>query len=149
MAKVYPYKSLDDVLHQIKSQALKDVKYMKARLPYRSLPDLFLYLKSVTSYKNDPKQIELIHRPKSLFENNYHGKPGAGDCDCFTTLGIASLLAAGYKPSEIFITLVGREKTKPRHIYLYVDTTAFDLTNSMLGIERKYPFRQFINLNKI
>lgn len=149
MAKMYPHKGLKDVLRQIKSQALKDVSWIQDQIPYDTLPEIFLFLKSVTRYKKDPKRIELIHRPKSLFYKNYHGVSGAGDCDCFTALSVCTLLAKGYKPNSIQIVLVGREPDAPRHIYARVNGITFDLTNSMLGIERKYPYRQFIPINKI
>jgi hypothetical protein len=51
----------------------------------------------VTTYTNDPEEVELVHGPKSLFTDNYHGKPGAGDCDDLATLARGCFLAQGRK----------------------------------------------------
>ena len=124
---------------------------MKKQMPaYLSEPrDLFYYLKDRVTYKHDPKGIELIHTPQSLFEDNYHGKPGAGDCDCFTALSIAALKAMGVPEAKIKVCLTGRSKTVPRHIYLSVNNTPFDLTNDLYGEERPYPYKQEIPLNRL
>jgi len=149
--KVQPYKSLIHTLQSLKSQSLEDIGYMKKQLPsYLAEPrDLFYYLKDKVTYKHDPKGIELIHSPKSLFEDNYHGVPGAGDCDCFTALSISALKAMGVPDAKINVVLTGRSKTVPRHIYLSVNNTPFDLTNDLYGEERPYPYKQEIPLNRL
>jgi hypothetical protein len=149
--KVQPYKSLVHTLQSLKRQSLEGVDFMKKQMPaYLSEPrDLFYYLKDRVTYKHDPKGIELIHTPQSLFEDNYHGKPGAGDCDCFTALSIAALKAMGVPEAKIKVCLTGRSKTVPRHIYLSVNNTPFDLTNDLYGEERPYPYKQEIPLNRL
>jgi len=149
--KVQPYKSLIHTLRSLKEQSLEGVGYIKKKLPsYLSEPsDLFYYLKDQVTYKHDPKGIELIHSPQSLFEDNYHGKPGAGDCDCFTALSIAALKAMGIPEAKIKVCLTGRSKTVPRHIYLSVNNTPFDLTNDLYGEERTYPYKQEIPLSRL
>jgi len=149
--KVIPYKSLIHTLRSLKNQSLEGVGYMKKKLPsYLSEPsDLFYYLKDQVTYKHDPKGIELIHSPQSLFEDNYHGKPGAGDCDCFSSLSIAALKAMGIPEAQIKVCLTGRNKNVPRHIYLSVKGTPFDLTNDLYGEERIYPYKQEIPLNRL
>lgn len=151
MKKVIPYKSLIHTLRSLKNQSLEGVGYMKKKLPsYLSEPsDLFYYLKDQVTYKHDPKGIELIHSPQSLFEDNYHGKPGAGDCDCFSSLSIAALKAMGIPEAQIKVCLTGRNKNVPRHIYLSVKGTPFDLTNDLYGEERIYPYKQEIPLNRL
>lgn len=138
-------------LKSLKEQSLEGVGYMKKKLPsYLSEPsDLFYYLKDQVTYKHDPKGIELIHSPQSLFEDNYHGKPGAGDCDCFSALSIAALKAMGVPEAQIKVCLTGRNKNVPRHIYLSVKGTPFDLTNDLYGEERIYPYKQEIPLNRL
>ena len=130
---------------------MEGIEYMKKQLPgYLSEPrDLFYYLKDRVTYKHDPKGIELIHTPKSLFEDNYHGVQGAGDCDDFTMLSIAALKAMGLPEAKIKIVLTGRSKTVPRHIYLSVNNTPFDLTNDLYGEERTYPYKQEIPLSRL
>jgi hypothetical protein len=132
-------------------QALEGVGYMKRKIPaYINRPqDLFYYLKDNTTYKHDPKGIELIHTPQSFFEDNYHGKPGAGDCDDFTATGIAALKAIGVPEAKIKVVLTGRNNKVPRHIYLNVDGTPFDLTNDIFGEERTYPYKQEIPLLRL
>jgi hypothetical protein len=132
-------------------QALEGVSYMKRKIPaYIEKPqDLFYYLKDNTTYKHDPKGIELIHTPQSFFEDNYHGKSGAGDCDDFTATGIAGLKAIGVPEAKIKVVLTGRNNKVPRHIYLNVDGTPFDLTNDIFGEERTYPFKQEIPLLRL
>jgi len=138
-------------LRSLKEQSLEGVGYMKKKLPsYLSEPsDLFYYLKDRVTYKHDPKGIELIHSPQSLFEDNYHGKPGSGDCDCFSALSIAALKAMGVPEAKIKVVLTGRNKNIPRHIYLSVNNTPFDLTNDLYGEERTYPYKQEIPLARL
>ena len=151
MKSLQPYKSLIHTLKSLKNQSIEGVGYMKKQIPsYLSEPrDLFYYLKDKITYQHDPKGIELIHSPQSLFEDNYHGKPGAGDCDCFTALSIAALKAMGVPEAKIKVCLTGRSKTVPRHIYLSVNNTPFDLTNDLYGEERPYPYKQEIPLKRL
>jgi hypothetical protein len=131
----------------IKAQALEGVPYMRKALPAgMDNEELFDYLKERITYKHDPKGIELVHTPKSFFEDNYHGKAAHGDCDDFSVIGIAALKAQGVPEGNISVVLTGRSKKIPRHIYLQVKDQIFDLTNDSIGEERKYPFKQVIPL---
>ena len=151
MKKVQPYKSLIHTLQSLKRQSLEGVDFMKKQMPaYLSEPrDLFYYLKDKVIYKHDPKGIELIHSPQTLFHDNYHGEPGAGDCDDFSMLSIAALKAMGIPEAKIKVCLTGRSKKVPRHIYLSVNNTPFDLTNDLYGEERSYPYKQEIPLSRL
>lgn len=144
----YEYISLEDVLIRIVKQAKKDVAWMKTQLPnsVKNPQTLYYYLQTVTSYQDDPKDVELIQSPKSLFTKNWYGVPGRGDCDCFSCLTICCLLAMGYKPKDIYIILVGRKPKEAVHIFIEVDNQAFDLTNTFFGEIRKYPYYQKINI---
>ena len=131
----------------IKRQALEGVNYMRKRLPAgMDREELFDYLKERITYKHDPKGIELVHTPKSFFEDNYHGLEAHGDCDDFSVVGIAALKAQGVPEGKINVVLTGRSKKTPRHIYLAVDGQPFDLTNDRIGEERSYPYKQEIPL---
>jgi len=153
----YEYINLKDVLYQIGNQAKKDVDFFQKKLPqYITTPqELFLYLSTLTSFKDDPPNVELIQGPKNLFQKNYWGVPGQGDCDCLTTLSICCFLATQILPvSSIEIVLAGRNKKDAVHIYLSVKDQnglwyAFDLTEPNFGIKRKYPYLQKIPLKKI
>lgn len=146
--KQYNYISLRDVLTQMIRQAEKDVLWMKGQIPsYINSPaQLFYWLESITSYQDDPENIELIQSPRSLFEKNWYGVPGRGDCDCFTVLTICCLLAMGYKRSDIYIKLVGRTRSLPKHVYVEFQGTPFDLTNPVYGYERNYPYCDLISI---
>ena len=146
-----PYKSLLHTLQSLKGQALEGVNYMRKKIPsYINKPqDLYYFLKDNVTYKHDPRGIELIHTPESFFEDNYHGKPGAGDCDDFTATSIAALKAIGTPEAKINVVLTGRNKKIARHIYLSVNGTPFDLTNDIYGEERNYPYKQEIPLLRL
>jgi len=148
MAYKYEYISLDDVLTQILRQAKKDVSWMQVQVASNchSAQYPFYYLKSVTSYQDDPENVELIQSPKSLFLKNWYGVPGRGDCDCFTCLSICALIAIGYKQKQINILLVGRKPKAAVHIYVEVDGEPFDLTNTFFAEMRKYNFFQKISI---
>ena len=135
-------------LQSLKRQAMEGVPYMKKNLPKGIYEpgDLFQLLKDITTYKHDPKGVELIHTPQSFFEDNFHGKSGAGDCDDFTCISIAALKALNVPDQKIKVILTGKNKTGARHIYLKVDDVPFDLTNDRIGQERKYPYKQEIPL---
>jgi len=148
MAYQYEYISLDDVLTKIVQQAKKDVSYIRNKIPPNidTAENLYYYLKSITSYQDDPPNVELIQSPKSLFEKNWYGIPGRGDCDCFSCLTICALYAMGYPLKLINIILVGREPKIPVHIYIEIEEEPFDLTNTFFGEIRNYPYFQKISI---
>lgn len=109
---------------------------------------LFDFLKTNTIYKNDPPGIELVQSAGTLFENNYHGIKGAGDCDCFTVLALSCLSVLNYQ-TGILLYRNGEQFT---HIAAaLVDDQerpiAFDLTASKYGELRKYRKIQFREMN--
>jgi len=147
----YEYKSLEDVLYQIVTIARKGVSYMGKKIPsyIRNEEQLFYYLSSITSYRDDPPNTELLQSPQSLFKNNYWGLPGTGDCDCFTILLIASLLSMGASRHSIEIVLAGNTRNTPKHIYITYNGTPMDLTNTYFNYERDYPYLQHIPISKL
>lgn len=141
------YQNLNHALKYLRRQISESIPYALSEMPTFSSPEeAFKYLRSKTTYKKDPKGVELFQTLPTLFKNNYHGVSGAGDCDCFTIAAIATLLANGY--TNCGIVLVGRSPLVPVHIYAYVDIDGkrryFDLTNKKFDYEREYPFRQEI-----
>jgi hypothetical protein len=147
----YEYITLEDVLFQIVKIAREGVRYMERKIPsYITTPEqLFYYLSSITSYRDDPPNTELLQSPRSIFEANYWGSPGIGDCDCFTILLISSLLALGYSRNDIEIVLAGRSASIPKHIYLKLNGIPLDLTNAFYNYERDYPYLQHIPINDL
>jgi hypothetical protein len=81
-------------------------------------------------------------------DDNYHGKPGAGDCDCFTILTLAACEYLDFTPLKV--ALVGRKSSGPTHIYTMVwdedkgDYCPFDLTNPYYCMQRKYKYQQLL-----
>lgn len=105
--------------------------------PYR----IWEMLKSDTTYVHDPVDIELLQSMQTMLsKNNYHGIFGAGDCDCFTIAAAACFVVAGL-PSCIILAGNGQQ---PTHIYnlvyiaRYNSWLPFDLTENIIGSERKY-----------
>lgn len=140
-----PYKNINETLFWLLEQAKTGVPYCKKAFPSFSDPQqMFDYLNGRVVYHNDPPGVELIQSPGTMFEKNYFGIPGAGDCDCFTTLLLACCWANGFK--ENYICLYGRSKKYPSHISLM---TVFDgrpyyldLTEKKFNRERNYPYKQ-------
>ena len=140
-----PYRNIDYTLKMLMVQVYDSFPYAFDNCPEASSPErLFNILKQLTVYRNDPPGVELLQTMQTLFENNRHGIPGAGDCDCFTILSIAFLRVNGF--NKLAIVLRGRNSHTPVHIYPAVKEgskwLAFDLTNTYYGNERPYPYRQ-------
>lgn len=143
-----PYRGVEESLHHLRKQVFDSIPYCIKNIPHFDTPEqLFNYLKSKVTYKNDPKGVELFQTAQTLLDNNWHGKSGLGDCDCFSILCLASLISQGFY--NVGIVLAGRSKYNASHIYTYVDlgTTGrqiLDLTNNKFNYERPYPYTQFI-----
>lgn len=149
MEASYKYKGINQSLPAIRQQIIDSVEYCYNNFSgFRTPDDLFMTLKGCTVYQHDPHQMELLQEAQTLFENNWHGIPGAGDCDCFTILAHACFIANGWPRQQI--VLVGRNTKTPVHIYSRVhDGTrwrVFDLTQPTIDSEREYPYKQLIDL---
>ena len=143
------YIDINDTLKGIKIQILDSVNYTRENIPRFENPEqAFEWCKQNTSYKNDPKNIELLQSVQTLFENNYHSIPGAGDCDCYSILCGAICIVNKWK---FDIVLVGRDSRSPVHIYNLIyfkgDPYIFDLTNPKFNYERPYPLIQELPCN--
>ena len=131
----------------MRTQIIDSLDYCVNELPSFNNPkQMFDFCRNVTHYHLDPKGVELLQSVPTLFNNNYWGRSGTGDCDCFTILTVAMCIANGW--NDNFIVLVGRSKVAPVHVY---SATVFngkimtlDLTNPYPDIERKYKYRQFV-----
>lgn len=144
-----PYVNLNDTLKALRVQVIDSMPYAINDTPkFKTPEDIFNWLKVRTTYKKDPRGIELFQAlPTLLNDNNFHGIRGAGDCDCFTIAALAMLTANGFDSG---IVLAGRNKFVPVHIYAYVDTETgrdyFDLTNNWYNVTRQYDYLQHIPL---
>jgi len=141
------YKDINQVLKGMRTQVIDSLDYCVNELPKFQNPEqLFEFCRLTTTYKKDPTGIELLQSVPTLYDNNYWGKSGAGDCDCFTILTLALCIANGW--NDNYIVLVGRKKVAPVHVYSAVvfngNLITLDLTNPYPGIERDYKYRQFV-----
>lgn len=145
-----PYKDINQVMPWLYRQIRESIPYCKKHFTGFNSPDeLFRYLKSMTRFKYDPDDMELLQTAETLFENNWHGQPGLGDCDCFTILAVACLWVNNFTP---YIILAGNGKRQPSHIYAGVlgannRVDSFDLTEPFFGSRREYKYYQLLPVN--
>lgn len=142
-----PYQNINVVMYWIIEQTRASLPYALDRWTgYNSPEQIYNEFKAVTTYKNDPHGVELIQSLPTLLENNYHGIPGAGDCDCFTVGLLSILIANGF--NDTYIVLVGNKRKAPQHIYLYTRVNdriyILDNTQPMFNTERPYTYRQIL-----
>lgn len=133
----------------MKGQIIESGSYALSETPELNTPQqVFDWLKLRTTYKHDPKNIELFQTLETLLQNNFHGVPGAGDCDCFTIAALGLLIANGF--NNCGIVLAGRSPLYPVHIWAYCDYEGkrynLDLTNKYFDQTRHYPYTQYIPL---
>lgn len=150
MIREYNYKTPDQAVAAIIVQAEKDINWISRFINGNSIEEMFEDLKKYCIYHDDPINIELIQRPRTLFSNlNELGKPGRGDCDDFTTAALCAAMAYNY-PARV--VLAGRNATNPVHVYLEVYDQEekrwipFDLTAPELGEVKYYPYKTRVDV---
>jgi hypothetical protein len=150
-----PYPGLKKTLKYLLDQSLISIDYCIDRFGTdNTIKDIWQIGKNNLTYVNDAYKIEQIQSVGTLFENNIHDIPGAGDCDCFTVYTIAMLLASNYPTKNIFIVLQGNKKDAPSHILTaYIDEKTgekyyLDFTQPMFNTVRTYKFYDVINIKK-
>lgn len=147
MKSVQPYQDINHTLKMLKRQVIDGLPFALSECPRFNDPEtLYYWLKERTKYKLDPKGNELIRSLPTLLKG-YKGKPGEGDCDCFTTAALTLLVANGF--DNLYVILTGRNRFTPRHIYCgLIDKNGvfriLDLTNRLYDTERPYPFKQHL-----
>jgi len=145
------YKDLDDTLFHLKLQVKHSLPFASIVVPEFSHPrELFDWLKKRVTYKNDPPETELLQSMQTLLSGNFWGIKGAGDCDCFTIATLASAIVNGW--DNLYIVLVGRQKSHPVHIYTVIywggKRYVIDLTNKEFNQERdSYKYFQEVPVN--
>lgn len=142
-----PYTNLKAVLNGIRTQVIDSYSYCQNKMPRFDNPEqMFKNLKLLITYKSDPSGTELLQSVPTLFENNYHGIRGAGDCDCFVILWLAMCKVHGWNDNKI--VLAGRNKINPVHIYCTIrygnETFNADLTQPYFNTIRPYKYLQHI-----
>lgn len=142
------YRDLNHALGYLKKQVEASLPYALHKCPKLSSPEaIFNWLKLRTTYKHDPRGIELFQSLQTLLgEANFHKIRGAGDCDCFTIAALALLLANGF--TDCGIVLAGRSPLTAVHIWAYCNYQGrrvnLDLTNAYYNQTRHYPYTQHI-----
>lgn len=143
-----PYKNIDDTLKNLKIQVIDSIAYASEVVPQFNHPEeLFYWLKTNTIYRNDPPAIELLQTMQTLFEGAYPGySPGQGDCDCFVITCLASCISQGEGWNNLIVTLAGRDKISPVHIWSGINFEGqfydMDLTQPEFDSTRDYKYTQ-------
>jgi len=140
-----PYTDINATMRGIRTQIIDSIDFCINEMPSFDNPEtMFKTLKTLITYKNDPQGIELLQSVPTLFKNNYWGRSGCGDCDCFSILAIAMFIANGFNKKRII--LAGRSKLAPSHIWTQVHYDGkwfdFDLTQPYFNTKRPYKFVQ-------
>jgi hypothetical protein len=140
-----PYTDINATMRGIRTQVIDSIQYVQENFPkYKNPEQLFNNLKQLVKYQNDPPGVELLQSVPTLFENNYWGRPGAGDCDCFSIAVLTFCLVNGWNDQEII--LAGRSKLAPVHIWTRVKFNGrwydMDLTQPYINSVRSYKYTQ-------
>jgi len=144
------YIDINQTLKALRDQVICSIDYCITELPTFETPEImFRMLKTLITYKSDPPGTELLQSvPTLLTSANYWGKPGYGDCDCFSILVLSCGIANRYERQRI--VLAGRSKLAPVHIWTEIyfngDWQIMDLTQPIFNTKRKYKFVQYINV---
>lgn len=142
------YKNLQHTLDAMGRQIYDSLDYAEGFVTRGTKPkELFWFLKTMTSYKNDPPGVELLQSMPSLFMNNFWGKSGSGDCDCLSICAVACCKVLNI-PCRLVV--VGNSPTAPSHVYVEVKDNGswvpFDLVNTFYGETKKYRYISTINV---
>jgi hypothetical protein len=143
------YTDINATMRGIRTQVIDSLDYCCNNLSNFIDPEQMFYsLKSMVTYKNDPADTELLQSVPTLFEANYWGVPGAGDCDCFSILVLSTCIAN--KMNKQRIVLAGRSKIAPVHIWTEVNYKGkwyiMDLTQPIFNTARKYKYYQYLDV---
>lgn len=98
-------------------------------------------VKPLVTFKRDPPTVDTIQGITTFFDpaKNIHGLPGAGDCDCYT-----SILASICKANNLQYTYIIQGNGKPSHIAISINGFICDLTNNRPNYLRPYTQTQNI-----
>jgi hypothetical protein len=143
------YTDINATMRGILTQVIDSLDYCVNNMPRYSDPQqMYNNLLTMVKYKNDPEGIELLQSVPTLFEANYWGVPGSGDCDCFSILVLSMCCAHGWNDQEII--LAGRSKISPVHIWTRVKHGGrwydMDLTQRLFNSTREYKYKQALKV---
>ncbi len=142
-----PYQDINETLKGLHIQVCDSLDYCAQNFEYKNPRQMYYDLLPKIKYKNDPPGTELIQSVPTLFERNYWGTSGMGDCDCFSVLTLAVGAVNKWKQR---IVLCGREYSAPVHIFTQVfwngSWRTVDLTARLYDTHRKYPLYQYLEV---
>ena len=142
-----PYQDINETLKGLHIQVCDSLDYCAQNFEYKNPRQMYYDLLPKIIYKNDPPGTELIQSVPTLFENNYWGTSGMGDCDCFSVLTLAIGSVNKWKQR---IVLCGREYSAPVHIFTQVFWNGawrtVDLTDRLYDTHRKYPLYKYLEV---
>jgi hypothetical protein len=143
-----PYQDINETLKGLHIQVVDSLDWCAYNLPdYKNPRQMYYDLLPRIKYKNDPPGVELIQSVPTLFENNYWGVSGMGDCDCFSVLTLAVGCVHKWKQR---VVLCGRSHDAPVHIFSQVywegKWRTLDLTARLYDTHRHYPLKQFLEV---
>lgn len=143
-----PFKDINQTLEGIHTQVSDSLDYCYNNMPRYANPKQMYYgLLPLISYKNDPPGVELLQSVPTLFENNFWGKSGAGDCDCLSILILSMCCVHNWNKQRI--VLCGRNHNYPVHIFTQVYFNGrwitLDLTRKLYNTHKPYKFYQLLN----
>jgi hypothetical protein len=142
-----PYQDINETLKGLHIQVCDSLNYCAQNFEYKNPRQMYYDLLPKIKYKNDPPGTELIQSVPTLFERNYWGTSGMGDCDCFSVLTLAVGAVNKWKQR---IVLCGREYSAPVHIFTQVywngKWRTVDLTARLYDTHRKYPLYQYLEV---
>jgi len=142
-----PFENINQTLKGIHTQVCDSLEYCANEMPVYDNPlQMYYGLLPLVKYKNDPPGIELLQSVPTLFDNNYWGISGAGDCDCMSILVLSMCAVHGWSRQRI--VLCGRTKSYPVHIFTEVfykgKWHTMDLTRKLYNTHKEYKFYQLL-----
>jgi hypothetical protein len=151
MRRLMKYRDIVHTMQYLMKQSELSLPFMRGFIPLNEIhtpEEFFNFMKSKTTFIEDPPETELLQTAQTLFTNNFHGVPGGGDCDCLCIAAIAGLY---WLNVPVYVMLAGRQTINPVHIYLKVldkgKLKSFDLTEQFYNSEREYPYKQRLQVN--
>lgn len=141
MREVLAYPGFNKTMGHFKAKVWESVPDILNDYPngFDSAEAIWDEFKPALTYADDPKGHEWFQGYHGLWNDNIHGHPGMGDCDCFSILTCAAAIISGL---PFKVVLRGRTKSTAVHVFVVVDGKVLDFVQPRMGVTRDYPYRQ-------
>jgi hypothetical protein len=147
MKRIFGQTDIHQTIWGIRMQIQDSLPFARKWCQYTEPRMIWRQLKSVITYNSDPPDIELLQSLPTLLNDNYWGKSGFGDCDCFTIAYTSCCIAKGI---PVKIVLCGHRPNEFSHIYNLVQVNGewveADLTQPTFASARKYKNYKIISI---